>query len=459
MLFGIVLSLVFGLLRLPSLFEPNWYGDEGIYLTLGQAINHGLTLYSQIHDNKPPTLYYLAALSQTVFGFRLLLFVWMIPTIYVFYRLSLLFLSKNLARLSLLVFLLLTSIPLVEGNIANAEIFMLLPTILAVYLLFSSRLSLLFYLISGLLLGFAFTIKVPVAIEFGFIFLYILFFIPKNKFKNLSVFSLSFIVPTFLYAIYFYFKGAFNQFIFAALLQNFGYLSSWTTGSHSGSATSGGLSIRLLILIITWTILFFLRYKKLISLQTLFLYGWFFACIFGVLLSTRPYPHYLIQLLPPFCLIIVGIYRNRIHLISVFSLLLIILNYKFYFYPVLSYYHNFYFNHNQPSFFGSQVESVTQIANYLKSNTESADRIFVWGDSPFLYPLSDRLPIGKYTVAYHIVDFNGYDLTINQLKTHFPKFIVYYSMTGRSFIQLDNFISKYYRPANYVNSVIIYQRC
>ena len=28
-------------LRIPSLFEPYWYGDEGIYLTIGQAMRHG----------------------------------------------------------------------------------------------------------------------------------------------------------------------------------------------------------------------------------------------------------------------------------------------------------------------------------------------------------------------------------------------------------------------------------
>ena len=132
---------LFFLLRLPSLFEPYWYGDEGVYLSLGQGINHGLTLFSQIHDNKPPLLYYFAALPSSlpvgwqVFGFRLLLLLWMILTVYVFYLLSQKFLSKSLSRVSVLVFILLSSIPLIEGNIANAEIFMLLPT-LAAFLLF-----------------------------------------------------------------------------------------------------------------------------------------------------------------------------------------------------------------------------------------------------------------------------------------------------------------------------------
>ncbi len=55
--FLLIIILLMILLRIPSLFEPYWYGDEGIYLTLGQAIRKGLLLYRDIHDNKPPLLY------------------------------------------------------------------------------------------------------------------------------------------------------------------------------------------------------------------------------------------------------------------------------------------------------------------------------------------------------------------------------------------------------------------
>lgn len=457
MLFWITSSVIFFLLRLPSLFEPYWYGDEGIYLTLGHAINSGLTLYSQIHDNKPPTLYYLAAIGQTVFGFRFLLLICMIPTIYVFYLLAKKLLISRLAKISTLLFMVLTCIPFFEGNIANAEIFMLLPTLLGVYLVLFSK-SRFRFLLSGLLLGFAFTIKVPVAMEFGFLFLYVFFFLPNNKIRNLLVLGFSFILPTVLFAIYFYFKGAINQFLFAALFQNFGYLSSWSTGTQASSATSGGLLTRLVILLVSWVVLYILKFKKVISLQTLFLYGWLFSTIFGVLLSTRPYPHYLIQLLPPLCLIIVSALSKPANLISLLILLAVIIKYKFYFYPVISYYQNFYFQKNQQKFFGNQIEDIYKISSYIKNNSSPADRIFVWGDAPFIYPLSQRLPATKYVVAYHILDFNGYNLTIDQLKTHFPKFIVYFPMAGRPFPNLDLFISKYYYPDTSFNNTLIYIR-
>ena len=82
---GIIL-IVFSLLRLPSLFEPLWYGDEGIYQVLGRAVLHGTTLYQGIWDNKPPFLYLTYALvNADQFAIRLLSFLAGILSVYGFY--------------------------------------------------------------------------------------------------------------------------------------------------------------------------------------------------------------------------------------------------------------------------------------------------------------------------------------------------------------------------------------
>ena len=82
-------------LRLPSLFEPYWYGDEGIYLTIGQGLRQGLVLYRDIYDNKPPLIYLLAALSGSLFWFRFILLVWSMMTVAFFSKLAKTFFSKN----------------------------------------------------------------------------------------------------------------------------------------------------------------------------------------------------------------------------------------------------------------------------------------------------------------------------------------------------------------------------
>lgn len=458
-----ILFLIFLILRIPSLFEPYWYGDEGIYLVLGQAIRKGITLYSHIHDNKPPTLYYLAALGQTVFGFRLLLLIFMAPTIYFFHRLSQFFLSQKGSKIATFIFLILTSIPLFEGNIANAEVFMLLPTIVGVLLLIKPKPKVQNLIFSGLLLGFAFTIKIPVAIEFAFLCLW-LFIDNLNSFqkaffkiKNILIFCIAFLLPIIFWAVYYYLQDAFVPFLNASLFQNFGYLSSWSTGNQASSVSSGGVVTRFIILLISWALIFLLKNKEIISKKFSFLLFWFSATIFGSLLSGRPYPHYLIQVLPPLTLIVVECFsfkekkKQILSACSLFLFIFIVFKFKFYFYPVFSYYSNFYsYTIGQKSkadyrnYFGSQTNDIYQISDFINTNTNSTDKIFVWGDQAYIYALSNRLPSSKYVASYHIADFNGYQSTMNKIKASLPKFIVYYSMLGRSFSDLDNFISNYY---------------
>lgn len=474
--FWLIIFLLFIILRLPSLFEPYWYGDEGIYLVLGQAIRKGITLYSHIHDNKPPTLYYLAALGHTVFGFRLLLMLVMAPTIYLFHRLSKFFLSPQGSKIATFLFVIFSSIPLVEGNIANAEIFMLLPTIAGVLFLTKTKPNFKKIIYSGLLLGLAFTIKIPVAVEFGFLCFWLLIdnLISSRKiFSNLKhvvVFIITFLIPIILWSIYYAFQGAFIPFINASLLQNFGYLSSWTTGSHTSSVSSGGLISRLLILLITWALIFILKNREIISRNFSFLLFWFSATIFGALLSGRPYPHYLIQVLPPLILLVVELLNFKEHknqIISLFSIgffVLILVKFNFYHYQTLSYYSNFYSyaigkksQEDYRNYFGSEINNIYEISEYVKANTKESDKIFVWADHPYIYALSNRLPASKYTVAYHIVDFNGYDSTMNKIKATLPKFIIYYSMPNRSFAELDKFIKNYYYVVKIIGGATVYK--
>jgi hypothetical protein len=473
--FFLIITLLFLILRLPSLFEPYWYGDEGIYLVLGQAIRKGLVLYRDIHDNKPPTLYYLAAIAKTVFGFRLLLAVFMGLAYFYYQRLVEKLFSPTFARVATVLFLVISSIPLVEGNIANAEVFMLFPTILGIYyFLFST--SKWRFLFSGLSLGLAFTLKVPVAIEFALLMAWVLA-VNEKGFNLAKIFSswiqlgVGFALPIVVQFIYYSARGAGNVFLFSALLQNFGYLSSWSTGSHSGGATSGGLVYRGILLAISWLTLYFLYWKKFITKYFLFVSTWFCATLFGALLSTRPYPHYLVQVLPPLVLLVISLFAvsskvsNR--LISIFLIAVLALSlvkYKFYFYPVLSYYRNFYshvFKLNSTeyrNYFGSRVDDTYKIADFIKSNTTDSEQIFIWGDEPYIYALSSRLPVGRYTVAYHVADFNQYANTFSELLVKFPKVIIYYPQPSRPFPDLDNFIRQYYSPAAGFGDAAVYFR-
>ena len=130
----------FAALRFPSLFEPYWYGDEGVYQVVGTAIRQGRILYSEIWDNKPPILYLIYALfNGEQFYVRLASLIVGIGTIVVFYYLAIK-IFKNLYSIyfSTAFFALMFSLPVLEGNIANAENFMLLPVIGAFYYVVAS---------------------------------------------------------------------------------------------------------------------------------------------------------------------------------------------------------------------------------------------------------------------------------------------------------------------------------
>ncbi|HVD02404.1 MAG TPA: hypothetical protein VNG93_14885 [Candidatus Dormibacteraeota bacterium] len=53
--------LVLGIvtIRLPTLSEPRWFSDEGIFTAVAQGVASGLPLYARVFDNSPPGIYLL----------------------------------------------------------------------------------------------------------------------------------------------------------------------------------------------------------------------------------------------------------------------------------------------------------------------------------------------------------------------------------------------------------------
>src|SRR3989344_509559 len=63
----IILLFIF-VMRFPSLFEPFWYGDEGIFAAVARNLNLGGVLYETAWDNKPPMIYLTYQAIFNVFG-------------------------------------------------------------------------------------------------------------------------------------------------------------------------------------------------------------------------------------------------------------------------------------------------------------------------------------------------------------------------------------------------------
>lgn len=452
------------LLRIPSLFEPYWYGDEGIYLTLGEGIRQGLTLYRDIHDNKPPLLYLLAALSGSLFWFRLLLMFWHTITVWLFWQLAEKVFGQKERPVFFAtgIFTLLTSLPLLEGNIANAEIFMIGPIIGAMLLLFSSRGTYKIIFISGLLFSFAALFKIPAALDMAAVFAFWLI-INVGGLKKLYaatlkmlVLAAGFLTPILATFAYYWTQQALPQYLKAAWSQNLGYLSSWAIPQLGGGEVGlkTGLLFRTEILILVLLVL--LVFRKRFSKPLLFVSVWLALSSFAALLSGRPYPHYLISTLPALSLatafVVFGLKKQRFLPLPIIIILLTsLVFYKFYYYPTFSYWANFVsFATGQKSQdeyrqdFDPRVERTYKLAKMLTNRTLKKDRVFIWGTEPEIYALSRRLPPGRYTTSYHIGDFSGEEETLEALVKQRPKYIIQIQDEKRQFPGLNEFVSQNY---------------
>lgn len=459
--FLILPSLLFFFLRLPSLFEPNWYGDEGIYQTIGLALKNGALLYKDIWDNKPPILYILYGLfGGDQFSLRVLSLLFGIATIIAIFILAkklsenLLHLSKTQARNfpfnASLLFSILFGSPLLEGNIANAENFMLLPIICAGILIVSEKTTHgtrnLF--IAGLLSSLAFLTKIVGLFDFT-AFLAFLIFMNFESFakvpillKKLWWYPIGFGAPILGTIIFFFVKGAFKEFYQGAFTQMIGYV-----GYGNRLIIPQGLLVIKIILLATFLLVLF-KNRNRIHTSILFILIWLSFSLFNTFFAQRPYVHYLLVLLPSFCLLSAYVYSLVIDQILtpktlytktpifiggvlLFVVLLVHLNFTLYT-KTIPYYGNFinfilgskdvasYYE-----FFDRKTPRDYQLAQYILLKTKPSDNIFIWGNNAQIYKLTNKLPPGRFTVAYHITaKKETLDETYTALLKQKPKYIL-----------------------------------
>lgn len=467
--FVIFTSFLFFILRLPSLFEPLWYGDEGIYQVIGNSLNNGKLLYAEIFDNKPPLLYWLyAILNSDQFTIRLASLIFGIFSVLVFFLLSKkLFKNKNsIQYLTTFIFALLFGLPILEGNIANAENFMLLPILIAALLILNyksqSLISHLSSLISGLLLGIAFLFKIVAIFDFAafFIFYFITNFDSLKKSIRLPAVIVGFFLPILAVSLFFVLNNTFTDFIKAAFFTNISYVSY---GNKIGGTPL--LLFAKLVLLAGFTLYVFAKRKKF-STTLLFISIWFAYSLFNALFSQRPYTHYLLVLLPSLSLMIGLVFQKKYQkIIAIFFFIGLLTIIKVFGIPNfnknISYYQNFvsYIKGEKTmaqyqAFFDKNTPFDYEIARFIRPKISKNETIFVWGNNAQLYQLVGVIPPTKYIVAYHITNYkDATTSTKNAIDKIKPKFIVL--MPNQ---QIIPFSLMNYSEKIQINNVIIYER-
>jgi len=481
------LCVLFFFLRIPSLIEPYWYGDEGIYEVIGRALNHGELLYRDIWDNKPPFLYVTYALfdgNQSSVKF-LSLIVGALSLILFYFLAQKVLNSQRASIITTFLFLILLGTPILEGNIANAENFTILPILIAGFLIYNltsihetkikkEKTSSIFNLkifVVGLLIGIAFLYKIVAIFDFAAFFL---FFILSNLSPHFSLslirkahkyrlwnkrlifdllsMILGFVLPLLFTILYFFSQHALHIFFQSVFSDNVSYVAWQNTFL---GISQGLLILKFVILIVSLAIIVWKR--KALSKPTLFIFLWLIFSLFNAFFSERPYTHYALVLLPSFCLLtgLLFIKQTNKKRAGIFIYIAVIASIVFVqFKPNISWSYRYYVNiisfltgkestEQYQIFFDPKVPRDYAVASFIKDNTSSSQQVFIWGNNPQIYILSDKIPPGKYTVAYHIIQNNAFRQTQQMLIQTKPKYVIVLKETQPLPFVLPLYIMRY----------------
>ena len=439
----ILIMAVVLILRIPSFFEPYSYGDETTYLTLGESVRQGKILYKDIFDHKPPFIYYTAAIAGSLFWFKAILAFWSLATIIFFWKLveTLFPKKKRLQQAATFIFALLTTLPLFEGNIANAENFMIGFSILGFYILLTKKLNARNLFLGGVLFSIATLFKVPALFDAPVIvFYWIVTEGPKNYkeiIRKTLFFGVGFIVPILMVFGWYALRGAFGDFLKWGFLINFIYINAYKPAVSSEPFLQKNLPLIIRgILVLAGTLILFLARKK-VSKQFIFASIWIFFSLFAIALPERPYPHYLLQAVPALSilfgmLLTLKSIEQVLVILPITAFFFVTIYYKFWYYSSSAYYQRFLdFATNKVTKeeyltnFGSHIPRSYKLAETIMGITDSRDPILVWGpESQTVYALSRRLPPIRFVANFHIFDYSSTEEVAEQITANPPKLII-----------------------------------
>lgn len=440
---AILFSIV--ILRFPSLFEPFWYGDEGIFAAVARKLNFGGVLYQDAWDNKPPMIYLTYQLIFKFFGvsmfwLRMVTLVFVLSTACVLYEIAKKIFDQKRAFWAAFIFGFLTSLRIMEGNLALTEIFMILPISAAMMISIYRKFDYVSLFIAGFLFSVASLYKQVGAFEAGALGIF-LFFHEKNFaefIKKGLILTAGFAIPYVLTFAYFAPKKLVGEYIFGAYTYYRIYL-----GESPKYATLINI-LKYLPIVSAVVYGFYLRRKGNVTITHLILLWTAFAFL-GSYFSGRTYGHYLVQATPAISLLLASITMKpkfdhaRIKFAVFFFIPLVILT-RLLFSDFLSggpinqakYWKNFIAYtagakniQEYNDFFDGNVNSIMGLSDFLMTREDGGHSAYIWGDYPWLYAIADINNPVRYVTSFHVFGVpNGKKEVIEKLIANKPRYII-----------------------------------
>ncbi|MEK7581424.1 MAG: glycosyltransferase family 39 protein [Patescibacteria group bacterium] len=478
LLIFVVLFLTF-IFRFPSLFEPFWYGDEGIFAAVGRNLNFGGVLYQTAWDNKPPMIYLTYAGIFSMFGvsmfwLRLVTIVVVLATSAVIYEIGNMTIGKHRALIAAFIFGLITSFRLVEGNLALTEIFMILPISLAIWIAIKRNFDYVSLFASGVLISVASLYKQVGAFEAAALGIYVL--LQKDSLvgfiKKGFALSLGFVVPYAITIGYFASKGLVSDYIFGAYTYYKIYLNESPQYAFLIN-TAKYLPVVSTVFYGLWK-----KFKGVDVGYNHLLLLWLSLSLLGSYFSGRTYGHYLVQAVPALSLLLasinlkgVSLSKERLLYATLFLLPVLFLTRLFFSTfivngPVSQ--AKYWVNFSQKvtgvktldeynNFFDTNVNTIMALSDFLKMNGGYGKSIYIWGDFPWLYAMMDAKNPSRYVTSFHVFGVpNGQEEVVRDLVDKTPLYIIKPQTSIGHFNELENLLGAKYTLQAKINNADVY---
>lgn len=377
--------------------------DEGTYFAVARAMAHGTGLYTGIWENKPPAIYllYLGVLDlagASIPAIRLAATIAVLGLVIVVYRIGTHYGGRESGLVAALLTALLTGVPFLEGTTANAEIFLALAAALGVYAAVCAERR----FAGGVALGLAATFKAVAAFDAAAIAVWL----AMHRRRSLPWFAGGLIVVAAAVLGVAAVDGILTGMLRDAFAYDLGYV-----GQGNGGALPWLVGVKLGLLVLATHAL----------RRAPFPYIWLIYALAGAAFSGRIFGHYTLQAVAPASLSIatflgpvrrptrvmawlVSSFAGAAVLAACLGWVLAASGHDSITARRLQYYANFvrYAMHQEsPSQYRAQVDDTVnrniRIAGSIR--TLPAGKLLVWGNSPWIYVLSGRLPATPYTSA------------------------------------------------------------
>jgi 4-amino-4-deoxy-L-arabinose transferase-like glycosyltransferase len=458
-------------LRYPSLFEPRWYGDEGIFASVAESLRHGRMLYSGAWDNKPPLIYFTYACIQSAFGtgmfpLHLVATLVVLATQAAVVAAAALLFGRWRAAVAGAVFAVLLDTPLLEGNLAMTETFMMLPTSLAVLVFVWSerrgRATPMTYVAIGALISVAAAYK-QVAIFDGLAIAIMVCVMhdragdPRSELRALAWMAAGFAAPQAALALLFLATGAFGAYWYAIV----GSLGLYARMAPPVSALKR-LGEMLPPLIVVFWLVRAQRGGDSVTLKR-FPVLWLSFASAGATASSFAFPHYLLQGVPALALTAAAVPVPRApdrelgaRLMLGAATLPAVLVLHAQFWPVLRerteagaelrwYYATFLTGRQEyDAKFDGSVPVLAEITQTIKADG-AGTTAYAWSDQAWLYAQADLANPTRYFTSYLATKIPGARPEIlRDLADDPPVYIVMSDDAYAPFPELDAFVAGRY---------------